>query len=99
MKTIYKYPFHVGQFQIVNLPRGAEILTAQEQDNQLFIWAKVDAGEGEFVSRTISVFGTGHAIVDDKNLKYLCTVVTKHSEMVWHVFEHVQAPNVLVTVS
>lgn len=41
MKTIWKFELKVGDKQTVEMPEGAEILTAQFQGDTLCLWALV----------------------------------------------------------
>lgn len=87
MKKIYKYPLTLTDTQFVELPLGAEILTAQMQDNQLCLWAMVNTlSEAVKKNRRIEIIGTGNP-VPTGNLKYISTV--QIGGLVFHVFENV----------
>lgn len=58
---IYKYPIDSP----LKLPLGAEILSANIQREEFFVWALVDPEETEMIERDIRVLGTG-----DKTYKY-----------------------------
>lgn len=83
MTTIYKYPIGRTDQQIVAMPQGARILTAQVQDQQLCLWAEVDPALAK-EPRTICIVGTGHAIPAGP-LLYLTSVLD--GPFVWHVYE------------
>ena len=81
MKTVFKYP--VGDIQI---PKGAKILTAGLQGEDIFIWAEVNTEE-LLEHRTVRVYGTSHLIPDQAC--YIATVFenTFKGNYVWHVYE------------
>lgn len=80
--TIYKYPLRVDDVVVVTMRKGAQLLSIQEQEDGLYIWALVDpqADERDFVFR---IFGTGQPVGGCG--KYLATVQVQG--FVWHVFE------------
>lgn len=87
MKTIYKYS--IDPFQMpVTLPKGAVVLTAELQDQVMYIWAIIDTAEKETENRSFKVFATGQQInyLLDK-LTYINTVHQVDGWMVFHVFE------------
>jgi hypothetical protein len=91
-KAIWKYALNVDDSQELLLPAGAVILAvgAQSQTAQdLQLWAMVDqqATEHPPQPRTIRIYGTGHAIADDLNLRHIGTVIRHMGILVWHVFE------------
>lgn len=77
MKTVYKYP--VGELQ---LPKDAKVLTAGQQNGDMFIWAEIDTDQ-ILEHRTFQVFGTGHPI--PKESCYIAT--TFDGPFVWHIYE------------
>ena len=84
MQRIYKYPLQVTDVQMVQMPIGAVILTAQNQNEVVTLWAMVEDKELiEF--RAIHIFGTGHPIPEKYNGKYIATVQAEG--FVWHIFE------------
>lgn len=82
--TIFKYLLMVQDTQVINLPRGAEILTAQYQGSSLCIWAKLDESE-PLEPRRIRVAGTGHVIPVEGH--YIATVQQFNGNLIWHIFE------------
>jgi hypothetical protein len=82
VKQIWKYKVE----NIIEMPKGAEILTVQIQNGQMFnacIWAKVNP-ENELEKRQFVVIGTGHSF-DDTNCEYIGTY--QDGPFVWHLFE------------
>lgn len=87
MKTIYKYPLKVDDYQTVIMPRGAQILTVQAQREKPCIWALVDI-DNEPEKRYFRMAGTGHIINSkDKFLRYIGTFQVMRGDLVFHVFE------------
>lgn len=82
MKTIWKYPITLLRTRI-EMPRGAEILSFQLQQDVPTIWACVDPDKGK-VARTVRVYGTG-AEMNDVLGKYIGTA--QESGYVWHAFD------------
>lgn len=96
MKTIYKYVLEVTDFQEVEMPEGATILHVGTQPapygkpvprEQLCLWAEVDS-EKQLVPRRIRVFGTGHDMVHEHELRYIGTTDMHNHALVWHVYEN-----------
>lgn len=80
MKQIWKFKVD----NVIEMPKGAEILTVQLQDSfNACIWAVVDP-ENETENRIFEVVGTGHKF-DDTNKKYIGT--WQDCMFVWHLFE------------
>ena len=81
-KQIWKYSLE----NIIEMPKGAEILTIDIQNGQMFnaqMWVKVNT-ENEMEKRMFEVIGTGQNF-DDTNKKYIGTY--QEGPFVWHVFE------------
>lgn len=81
-KQIWKYSLE----NVIEMPKGAEILTIDIQNGQMFnaqMWVKVDT-ENEVEKRMFEVIGTGQNF-DDTNKKYVGTY--QEGPFVWHVFE------------
>ena len=68
------------------MPKGAEILCVQMQNNIPCIWAKVET-ENDNELRFIEVFGTGHRIDGNTERKYIGTFQNPVGNIVFHVFE------------
>lgn len=102
-KAIWKFPLRLQAHQIVNMPRGAEILTAQIQhmgeygkaigeSDFILVWALIENPDNPaYVERKFYVIGTGHLLegFDFSKVKYVATVQQDEDRFVWHVFvEH-----------
>lgn len=57
--TVYKYRIPVEDTFMLDLPKGAEILSVQVQGSDPFVWAKVDP-RAPSEERRFAVRGTGH---------------------------------------
>jgi hypothetical protein len=91
MQTIHKYelkfPPKNGDAVNVDMPIGAEILTAREQGDSICVWALVDPSKAK-IPRFFQVFGTGWEIRSGEERKFLGTAFL--GGLVFHVFERVR---------
>ena len=87
MKKIWKFPLSIVDEISINMPKGAEILSVQVQKNNPCIWALVDP-YAEVVKRNFSIFGTGHAIIED-NYIFIGTFQLYNGDLVLHLFEEI----------
>lgn len=87
-KTIWKFPLKITDAQTVAMPEGAEILSAQFQDETLCLWAMVDSSKPQ-TERVIEIFGTGNPVWVDMGVsrKFIATAKMPNMPLVWHVFE------------
>ena len=83
MKTIWK--FELPKQGNVEMPKGAEILTVQTQNEKPCIWALVNP-DAEKEERAFVIYGTGHyfQLID---YKYIGTFQLNEGRLVFHVFE------------
>lgn len=88
MKTIWKFPLRITDAQTIEMPDGAEILTAQFQGDELCLWVMVDS-EKPKRERVIEIFGTGNPIWVDMGVqrKFIATAQQPDMPLVWHIFE------------
>ena len=86
MQTIHKYPLSIIGVQDVEMPETSEILSAQNQNGQLCVWARVET-DSPIIKRRFRIFGTGHPypVVDILN-KYVGSVQMANGALVWHVY-------------
>ncbi len=90
MHRVYKYSFPVEDYFSLELPKGAKILTVQEQDGEPQIWALVKS-YAPMEERNFILVGTGHAILEaPSKLKYIGTFQCAEREFVGHLFEEVE---------
>lgn len=85
MITIHKYLLKVADNQNVLMPKDAEILSAQVQKADVYIWARVDDVK-EKVSRRIIIRGTGHTCYLEDG-KFIDTFQLSDGMFVFHVFD------------
>lgn len=83
--VIYKYNLKLTDRQTLNLPDSATLLTVQEQNGILCLWALVNP-KFPLEPRIIEILGTGN-LVPVAQRKYISTVQTNQGSLVWHVFE------------
>ncbi len=84
MEVIYKYELQVQGTQNVVMPIGHEILSIQEQQGRIMMWAKVDKTTKERPVK-IHMFGTGFDLPEFYTGDFLATVQV--SDLVWHYFK------------
>lgn len=87
-KSIWKFPMNVNDRVRLSMPKGAEILTVQTQNETPCIWALVDT-ENEKEERYFEIFGTGHPVPVDMGVerKYINTFQLRGGSLVFHLFE------------
>lgn len=91
---IFKYNVDLTQaprdgIYLIDLPRGATLLSCAEQHGKIAIWAKIPVdkmGTGDCMRRVMVVF-TGHEFEDNPQATYLGTVLLKQGMLVVHLFD------------
>lgn len=89
MKRIYKYELSPNSPQSIDLPEGAQILTAQGQHGRnVCLWALVDP-ERPKEKRYFEVFATGESVHEDMGVerRYIGTAQLEGGLLIFHVFE------------
>lgn len=88
-QTIWKYPLRVKETETFLMPRGAEILTIQVQNETPCIWALVDPNETYQDERKFEIHGTGNPILlnDSTKRKYIGSFQLMEGQLVFHLFE------------
>ena len=87
MKTTWKFPLVMDDRQVIRMPKGAHVLSAQMQFERLCAWAVVDNTVTEQVDVEFRVAGTGHPLDDmDESWYFLSTVQMLDGGLVFHVF-------------
>lgn len=84
MNIIYKYPLKLVDTQIFELPMGADILTVQNQNDVICLWALVNTKRPK-IKRKIQIIGTGNKIDIDLH-SYIFLNTTQINGFVWHIF-------------
>lgn len=89
MLKVFKYPLDILDEQKINLPKGAECLSIQEQHDQFCLWALVDPDEQMVERRAIYCIGTGNPVYDIDLMKqtdFISTTLYRNGSLVWHWF-------------
>lgn len=86
MKTIWKFPVDVSDRVALPMPRGAEILTIENQGGAVCIWALVDS-EAILVTRKLAFRGTGHPADGLDSSQYVGSVLLNGGALVFHLFD------------
>ena len=83
---VWKYELQLTDTQLVDMPKGAELLSVANHRGVLCLWAKVDADQ-EMETRYIEIIGTGNPMPQDMggDRRFIGTAVI--DPFVWHVFE------------
>lgn len=83
---IYKYVLEMVDLQEIEMPLGASILSAHNQDGQICIWAQVDETM-PMETRQIEVVGTGNPMPEHggKYREFIGTVIWP--PLVFHIYE------------
>ena len=89
-KQIWKFEIKIGSYSVIKMPKSAEILTVQPQNDKVCIWALVNP-DNETESRHFETHGTGHEIHYDMGIerKYINTFQLNDGMLVFHLFERI----------
>lgn len=82
--AVWKYSLGDAPTQLIDMPRGARILTLQMQGDEPTIWALVDP-DADMERHIISIHGTGHPLEEDELGEYVGTFFLDW--YVGHVFD------------
>jgi hypothetical protein len=88
MKTIWKYSTGLRELDntiVFAMPEGATVLSVGNQDENLYLWAEVDA-TAKPESRSFCVRGTGHPFTGDEG-RFIGSVIFMGGSLVFHVYE------------
>lgn len=87
MKTIHKYHVQAVDKPVVNMPRGARVLSFHSQNDQPYIWALVDPDEPT-QPRRFYLVGTGNPFeYNPASLRFIGTALFMGDTQVFHLFE------------
>lgn len=89
MKTIHKFKLNLvcaNRPIQVRIPKNAIVLTAQNQFEEIYVWAEVDS-DNELETRVFEVFGTGHMMNEGIIRRYISTIQFAGGSLVFHVYE------------
>lgn len=82
---IFKYTIKVSERYELEIPNGGEILSIQNQYDEITIWVMVNEAASKEV-RTFAVFGAGHP-VDFGCSPSVFIGTVQIDGLAWHVFE------------
>ena len=87
-KTIWKFQLEVLDTQFIWIPKNAEILSVQNQNEVPCMWALVNPTE-EREEKCFEIFGTGHDVHCDMGVdrKFIGTFQMQNGSLVFHIFE------------
>ena len=85
MKTIWKFELKIQDIQEILMPHEAKILTVQVQGEIPHLWCLVDPDMHKRVY-LIKTIGTGHAVDNAFDSKYIGTYQLISGNFVGHVF-------------
>ena len=85
MKAVWKYPLPGSDTFDIKMPRGAKILTAAAQFEDVCLWALVNP-EAPPETRSFRLAGTGHEITENLG-RHISTFQLANGRIVLHLFE------------
>ena len=87
MKTIWKFPIlEPHEYNEIEMPEGADVLTVQMQGKTMCLWAIVDP-EAPKVPRMFNVCGTGNSMLEHVQRRYIGTIQMHGGQYIFHIFE------------
>jgi hypothetical protein len=84
-KTIWKFPIHLEDAVVIDMPVNAKTLCIDVQKNVVYLWAEVDP-EVNREKRIFHLYGTGHSLPDDPGT-YISSFMVAGGTFVFHVYE------------
>ena len=89
MITVFKYPIVIDDYQVLKLPMGAKILSAEKINGLVFLWAMVDTDQPDVQARVLRLAGTGHPLKNTCQYEFISTIVYPISDetLIFHLFE------------
>ena len=85
MTEIWEYVLIATDRQVIEMPKGAEVLSVQVQRDQLCLWVRV-VPEAPLIEKEIAIVGTGHPCGFEVD-RFIGTVQMTSESLVFHVFE------------
>jgi hypothetical protein len=83
---VLKWTLSVTDFQTLELPTGAVILSVQVQHDKPQLWALCDENVTTVQMRFIAIYGTGNTIHGNAG-RYISTFQMRGGDLVFHAFE------------
>lgn len=85
-RTIWKYDLDTQDEVVLDIPKGAEILTVQMQFGKPCMWVMVDP-KADKEHRVFEIVGTGNPMEINEERQYVATYQLMQGALVFHVFE------------
>lgn len=85
-EQVWKFPLSATDHPVVQMPRGAEILTVAFQNGVPTVWARVPLGKSEREERRFRMAGTGHDLNLPEEARFLGTMLHPRG-LVFHLWE------------
>jgi hypothetical protein len=86
-KEIWKYDIRADATVVVQMPKGAQVLSVVNQNDGIVVYALVDTLEKKTEGYTFVTIGTGYEVdINTSVYRFVGTVVTNQGKRVWHVF-------------
>lgn len=82
---IYKYTMPQHENVVLDLPKGAQVLSVLNQREDLVLYAKVDPDTSEIEPQQFAVRGTGHRFTGEEGT-FIGTVSFMGGSFILHVF-------------
>lgn len=88
INIIWKFELEIVDRQFLQMPKGAQILSINYQNDTPCLWAFVDP-EAPIEERCFEIFGTGEGIYEDMGIvrHFISTFQALDGAFVWHCFE------------
>jgi len=97
MKTIWKFKIELEDTFSIEMPKDAEILTIQEQESLIQMWALLNPNAEKEI-RNFEIFGTGHPVGEGVR-KYIGTFQLREGRLVFHLFERIEDLRRIIAMS
>jgi hypothetical protein len=95
MRRICKYPLELKDYQLIEMPKDATVLSVQTTYAPVgsttketpTLWVEVD-DEKPLTVRRFRIFGTGQSMTCEHELRYIGTCLMMNQALTWHVYEN-----------
>jgi hypothetical protein len=84
-EVIWKFPIVIDDYQILTMPRYAQVLSVAMVRDEPAVYALCDP-TADLVDRGIRSVGTGNPIVWTERMDFVGTFQMLDGALVWHVF-------------
>lgn len=88
MKRVLSYSLEIDDSQVIQIPAGADILYTlwKPGEDAIRLYTLVDTSVTKVDSLQVEILGTGHERDSLDGFKFLGTVISYHTGLVFHVF-------------